>query len=90
MRTNQPEVTGRKGNRGRLAALGLVLLPILCCGLPFLVAAGGLGLIGSVLRNPYVMGAGLLILLGLVAWAIHRRVTKPDKGCAEAREGSAE
>jgi hypothetical protein len=62
---------------GRLptpAAVGLVLLPVLCCALPMLIAAGGLGVLGAVLRNPWVVGAAVLLGIGLVGrWSARRR-----------------
>jgi hypothetical protein len=70
------------GDHGWAAALGLMLLPILCCGLPLLIAAGGLGVIGSVLRNPLVIGAAVLILVGLVVWAVRRRTAGSADACA--------
>lgn len=60
---------GGRSGQGWLATVGLVLLSVLCCGLPLLVAAGA---VGSVLRGPLVIGAGLLVLLGLVVWAVRR------------------
>lgn len=56
------------GRTSNLAAVGLVLLPALCCGLPTLIAAGGLGLVGSVLRSPWLIGIAVLALLGLLSW----------------------
>lgn len=57
-----------------LGALGIILLPVLCCGLPPLVAAGvlgagALGAIGSVLGNPSVISAAVVLVVGLLAWA---------------------
>lgn len=82
MPATQQERSGQNGDRGWLPTFGLLLLPILCCGLPVLIATGGLGVIGSVLRNPYVVGVALLLLVGLVAWAIHRRVAGRARDCA--------
>jgi hypothetical protein len=73
---------GDRGDRSWVAALGLMLLPILCCALPLLIAAGGLGVIGSVLRNPLVIGAAVLILVGLVGWAVRRRAAGSADACA--------
>ncbi|MQB02519.1 MAG: hypothetical protein GEU78_20335 [Actinobacteria bacterium] len=53
--------------RGGLSTGALLLLPALCCGLPLLIAAGALGTIGSVLGNPWVIGAAGVVVLGFVA-----------------------
>ncbi|HEY3480031.1 hypothetical protein [Amycolatopsis echigonensis] len=47
-----PTNPGLNRTRAVVAAVGIVLLPLLCCGLPLLIAAGALGAIGSVLGNP--------------------------------------
>ncbi len=57
---------------GLLLGGGAALLMILCCAGPALVAAGVLTGIGGFLRNPWVMGAGL-VLLGLAVLGIARR-----------------
>lgn len=43
---------GSESKRTALAAAGFLLVPIVCCGLPVLIAAGALGAVGSVLGNP--------------------------------------
>lgn len=59
-----------------LAVGGFVILHVLCCGLPLLIAAGVLGGVGSAsLAAGYewwVAGAGVLAV-GLVIWFIRRR-----------------
>jgi hypothetical protein len=46
--TNVPRRTpDGNGHRWSFAALGLLALPVLCCGLPALLAAGGLAVIGG-------------------------------------------
>lgn len=70
-----------------LAALGIVLLPVLCCGVPLLIgigAAGALGAIGSVLGNPWVIFASVVLVAGLLMWALPRRRTagsQPKDDC---------
>jgi hypothetical protein len=56
------------GGGGWLLAPLIVLLPLLCCGLPLLIAAGAAVSLGSILRNPVVIAiAGALTLaLGLL------------------------
>jgi hypothetical protein len=64
---------GSEGKRTALAAAGFLLLPILCCGLPLLIAAGALGAVGSVLGNPWVIAAAVALLIGLLPWRLRRR-----------------
>lgn len=61
------------GKRAALTTGALVLLPVLCCGLPLLIAAGALAGLGSVLGNPWVIGATVVLLVGVVLWQVHRR-----------------
>jgi hypothetical protein len=61
--------------RAALAAIGIVLLPLLCCGLPLFIAAGALGAVGSVLGNPWVITAAIVLVLGVVFWRVRRFVT---------------
>ncbi|GEO96426.1 hypothetical protein [Kocuria turfanensis] len=59
-----------------LAVGGFVILHVLCCGLPLLIAAGvlsGVGGVGLAAGNVWwAAGAGLLAV-GLVVWFIRRR-----------------
>lgn len=59
--------------RTALATGALLLLPALCCGLPLLIAGGALAELGSVLGNPWVIGAAVALLVAAVAWRIRRR-----------------
>lgn len=77
-----------------LATAGIILLPVLCCGLPLLIAAGALsvagtlGVIGSVLGNPWVIVVAVVLVTGLVGWVLRRRRTaaaKKDACCALPR-----
>ncbi|GAB7145671.1 hypothetical protein [Mycobacterium riyadhense] len=77
--------TGPGPNRTRtaLAAAGLALLPVLCCALPLLIAAGALGALAAALANPWMIGAGaVLVLLVAVAWTARRPggFTRDDSG----------
>jgi hypothetical protein len=77
--------SGRDSRRTALAAAAFLLVPILCCGLPVLIAAGTLGAVGSVLGNPWAIGAAVALLIGLLAWRLRRRpppsANQPDSGC---------
>lgn len=53
------------GKRAALTTGALVLLPVLCCGLPLLIAAGALAGLGSVLGNPWVIGATVVLLVAV-------------------------
>ena len=57
---------GSESKRTALAAAGFLLVPIVCCGLPVLIAAGALGAVGSVLGNPWVIGTAVVVVLAAV------------------------
>lgn len=58
---------------GLLAVGGFVLLHVLCCGLPLLVAAGALGAAGSFLGNPSIILAAVGLAAVALLWALRRR-----------------
>jgi hypothetical protein len=68
-----PSHPDHDGKRTTLAAGALLLLPALCCGLPLLIAGGALAGIGGVVGNPWVIGAAVALVVGVVAWRIRRR-----------------
>lgn len=77
-----PTDPGKDGPGVTLATIGVVLLPILCCGLPLLIAAGMLGVAGSVLGNAWLIGATGAALLGLVVWRVRVRASgSGDDAC---------
>ncbi|NUR24607.1 MAG: hypothetical protein HOV83_01915 [Catenulispora sp.] len=52
---------------------GAAVLVVLCCAGPLLVAGGiggALGLAGAWLRNPWVLGAGVLVVLAGLGYAL--------------------
>lgn len=61
----------RPGRGGRLLT-GFVLLHVLCCGLPLLIAAGAFTGAGAVLGSGALVAAGLLAVLAAVAVAVRR------------------
>jgi len=60
--------------------IGLVLLLLLCCG-PVLIASGALAGIGAWLGNPWVIAAAVLSALGAVTLAIRRRARRRAACC---------
>lgn len=56
-----------------LAAVGVVLVAVLCCAGPVLLAGGTLSGIGAALRSPWLIGAGALLLVAGVIFAAVRR-----------------
>jgi uncharacterized iron-regulated membrane protein len=67
-----------------VATVGIVLLPLLCCGLPLLITAGTLGAIASVLGSPWVIAVAIVLVLGVVLWRHRRRAattTRTDHCC---------
>jgi hypothetical protein len=81
-------VAGRTGRRdperpgpGSIAAVGVVLLAIVCCAAPALLAAGVLGTIGAWLSSPWVIAAAVVVAVGAVARVQHFRSRgKKDSG----------
>ncbi|GAA1224148.1 hypothetical protein [Rhodoglobus aureus] len=62
-----------------LATIGILLIPAACCGaLPLLgvglvSAAGVVGVVGSVLGNPWVIAAAVVLAAGFIWWVLRRR-----------------
>jgi membrane protein implicated in regulation of membrane protease activity len=72
----------RHHNASSLGILALVALPLVCCGLPVLAAAGALAATGSWLTAHGVTLAGAVVLatgVGLAArwWVARRRCEVP-------------
>ncbi len=56
-----------------LAVLGGGLLLVLCCAvLSTLIAGGALGVLGGVLGNPWLIGAGVTLMLAAGVFAMRR------------------
>lgn len=82
-----------KSSRTGLAVGGFVLLHVLCCGLPLLIAAGALGAAGSFLDNPLVIVAAVALAAVVLLWALRRRRPGTSGGmedcCGPATSASA-
>lgn len=68
------------GRVSPFAAL-LILVPILCCALPALIAAGAIGALGGFLANPWVIAVAVLLAGGVVVRALRRRAK--SGGCPD-------
>ena len=73
----------KRSDRWGLAALGLLALPLLCCGLPVLLAAGGLAVIGGWLgaHGLWLAGGAILALAAAACgrwWVLRRRCAVPS------------
>ena len=61
------------------ATVGILLLPVLCCGVPLLIGAGTLGLagtfgiIGAAVGNPWVVAAAGALAVGVLGWFLRHR-----------------
>jgi hypothetical protein len=63
--------------------LGFVVVHVLCCGLPLLIAAGVVTSAGGLLRNPVVLAVGVGLLIAAVAPALRRaRAARGAECCA--------
>lgn len=67
--------------RDSLGVAAVVALPVLCCAGPALLAAGALGVLGSWLLNPWLIGAAILLALGVVGWRLRHHATAGDELC---------
>jgi hypothetical protein len=68
----------RDGRTSTPAVLGLLLIPVLCCGvLPLLIVGGALAGLGSVLGNPWMIGAAVALVVGVVLWRVRRNNKQP-------------
>ncbi len=76
-----PDDPGQDGQRTTSAAAGVLLIPVLCCGLPLLVAAGGLGVAGGILGQAWLIGLAALLAIGAVGWAVRRRTNVTESSC---------
>ncbi len=75
------------GQGGKLLA-GFVVLHVLCCGLPLLIAAGAFTGAGALLGNGALVTAGLLAVLGAVAVAVRRSRRPADDDCCRTPAAS--
>jgi hypothetical protein len=62
-----PANPDHEGKRTALATGAVLLLSVLCCGLPLLIAGGALAGLGSALGNLWVIGAGGALLVTQLA-----------------------
>lgn len=57
-----------------LSTVGVVLVALVCCGVPvLLVAAGVFGVAGSVIGHPWMIAVGGIVAAGLLLWMLRRR-----------------
>lgn len=68
------------GRGGKLLA-GFVVLHVLCCGLPLLLAAGAFTGAGALLGSGALVAAGLLMVAVAVAVAVRRGRRAAQDGC---------
>jgi hypothetical protein len=76
-----------QGKGGRLLA-GFVVLHVLCCGLPLLIAAGAFTGAGVLLGSGALVAAGLLAVLAAVAVAVRRGRRAGQDDCCPAPTAS--
>lgn len=68
------------GQGGKLVA-GFVVLHVLCCGLPLLIAAGAFTGAGALLGSGALVAAGLLVMALAVGVAVRRAGRAGDADC---------
>ncbi len=62
-----------KGQGATRVLVGFVVLHVLCCGVPLLIAAGALGGAGALLGNPVLLVGGATTAVAAVMFAVRRR-----------------
>lgn len=73
-----------------LSTVGVVLVTMLCCGLPLLVIAAGMfGMTGALTGSAWMIVVGMILAAGLAAWLLSRRRREArasgEDCCAPAR-----
>jgi mercuric ion transport protein len=64
----------QRGGGGLLVAAGTGLLIVACCAGPALIASGALAGISGVLLSPWVIGAGIVVVLTALLVGAKRRI----------------
>ncbi|TAM71632.1 MAG: hypothetical protein EPN48_00760 [Microbacteriaceae bacterium] len=90
-------MTGSKRGGGTtvLGTIGILLLPVVCCGAPLLIgagAAGVLGAVGSVMGNPWVIAVAIAAVVGLLVVFLRRRTQRGRQldACCAPRKTAAD
>ena len=68
---SKPEPAG--SHRGLVGGIVAAFVLVLCCAGPVLIAGGVLGGIGGALCNPFVIAAGVLIIVAAVGVTLHKQ-----------------
>ncbi|AVV45429.1 mercury transporter [Streptomyces sp. SID9913] len=71
----------RGGLLGTLGMVGVVLLPVLCCAGPVLLAGGALAGLGGALVSPWLLAPAAVLLAGGLLWWLRRRPTGSGDSC---------
>jgi mercuric ion transport protein len=72
------------------AGIGVVLLMILCCAGPALLASGALAGLGAWLGNPWVIAAAVLLAVGAFTFVVHRRAQRRAACCPPTTSETAD
>jgi len=79
-----PGSPGPQRRRNAVAVLGLLLLPLVCCALPVLIAAGALGGLGAALGSPWLIGTAAILIVAGLARLVRRHVVGRHNCCPPA------
>ncbi|MCP3818842.1 mercury transporter [Streptomyces sp. A3M-1-3] len=71
----------RGGLLGTVGMVGVVLLPIICCAGPVLLAGGALAGLGGVLGSPWLLVPAAVLPAGALAWWLRRRSSAGGDSC---------
>lgn len=82
----------KEGTGAAPVAGGAFLAALACCALPLLVAAGGLGVVGTVAGSGWVIGVAVLLAASGAVWLLRRHGagSNGDDCCAPEPSGRGE
>lgn len=79
----------RPSRSGPGLGLAAILALVVCCLGPTLLAGAGLAAFGGLLRNPLIIGVGLMLIAGVVVVAARRARRGEDACCPRERTDDA-
>lgn len=76
----------RTSPSGQGLGLAAILAVLVCCLGPTILVGTALAAFGGLLRKPLVVGAGLVLVAGVVVIAVRRVRRGTDSGCPRERD----
>lgn len=73
-------MANQKKSSSSLGVTGAAILPVVliavCCAGPVLFISGVLGFLGGILKNVWLISAGVAVLLATIIYAIRQQITR--------------